>query len=156
MTGGSLGWAGKQSQREICTPKRVPADMIRTLAGAVAGIAIAIVLMMGIEALGYVVAPPPALDLDDPNAAASLPVINQMFPIIGWLVATLLGGWVAILISRRDWTSWIVAASVLVGEIADYLLGRHAAWVIALGVIAPLAAAWLAQKLPSRSPGISA
>lgn len=129
--------------------------MIRTLAGAVAGIAVAIVLMMLVEAAGNAIAPPPSIDLNNPNAPAALPAINQLFPIIGWFIATLAGGWIAIRVSHRDWTSWIVAGSVLVGEIADYLLGRHPLWVMVLGVLVPLVAAWLAQKLPGKSLRLS-
>ena len=130
--------------------------MIRTLAGAATGIAIAIVLMMLVEALGNTVSPPPALDLNNPNAPSALPVVNQLFPILGWFIATLVGGWFAIQVSSRDWASWIVAASVLVGQPADYLLGRHPLWVMALGLLAPPAAAWIAQKLPGRAKRASA
>ena len=130
--------------------------MIRMLAGAATGIAIAIVLMMIVEATGNALAPPPSLDLTDPNAPSELPAINQLFPILGWFLATLAGGWMAIQISSRDWASWIVAASVLVGQLIDYLLGRHPVWVMAVGVLAPVLAAWLAQKLPGRQRRTSA
>lgn len=106
--------------------------------------------MMVIEATGNRLFPPPALDLNNPNAPSALPVANLAFPVIGWFAATLAGGWLAIQISSREWTSWIVAASVLVGAIADFLLGRHPLWMMILGVIAPVAAAWLAPKLPGR------
>jgi hypothetical protein len=125
--------------------------VIRTLAGAATGIAIAIVVMMIVEATGNALAPPPSLDLTNPNAPSALPPINQLIPVLGWFVASLAGGWLAIQISTRAWASWIVAASVLVGELIDYLLGRHPLWVMAVGVIAPVAAAWIAQKLPGRS-----
>ena len=124
--------------------------MIRILAGAATGIAIAIVLMMLVEAAGNAIAPPPALDLSNPNAPSALPAVNQLFPVLGWFLATLAGGWFAIQISSHRWASWIIAGSVLVGELIDYLLGRHPVWVMAVGVLAPVAAAWIAQRLPAR------
>ena len=122
--------------------------MIRTLAGVAAGIAIAIVLMMLTEALGNALFPPPSVDLNNPDAPTALPFVNQLFPILGWFVSSLLGGWLAIQVSAREGTAWLVAASVLVGELLDFSLGRHAVWVMVVGVLVPLAAAWLAQKLP--------
>ena len=125
--------------------------MIRTLAGVAAGIAVAIVLMMIVEAAGNALFPPPALDLNNPNAPAGLPFVNQLFPILGWFLAALAGGWIAIQLSARTWTSWLIAASVLVGEFLDFALGRHALWVIVVGVVAPVIGAWVAQRLPRHS-----
>jgi hypothetical protein len=130
--------------------------MIRTLGGVAAGIAIAIVLMMIVEALGNAAFPPPALDLNNPDAPAVLPLRNQLAPIFGWFVASLVGGWLAIQMSARPWTSWLVAASVLVGGILDFALGRHAVGVMIAGLVAPVLGAWLAQKLPRRSTRVTA
>jgi predicted membrane-bound dolichyl-phosphate-mannose-protein mannosyltransferase len=112
--------------------------------------------MMLVEGLANMVFPPPRVNLNDPNAAASLPLANQLFPVLAWFVATLVGGWIAVQLSGRGWTAWLVAASVLVGEILDYLLGRHTAWVMGAGILAPIAAAWIAQKLRGRTPRVSA
>jgi hypothetical protein len=113
--------------------------------------------MMLVEGVANVVYPPPRVDLNDPNAAAALLLANQLFPVLSWFVATLVGGWIAVQLSGRGWTAWLVAGSVLVGEILDYLLGRHGAWgVIGAGILAPIAAAWIAQKLPGRTPRVSA
>ena len=130
--------------------------MIRTLGGVAAGVAIAIVLMMVVEAIGNALFPTPAIDLNDPNAPQALPLANQLFPILGWFLGTLVGGWFAIRLSGRDWTVWLIAASVLVGELLDYLLGRHNAWVMIAGILAPLVAAWAAQKLPGGKSRLSA
>ena len=122
--------------------------MIRTLAGVAIGIAVAIILIMVTEALGNALFPPPALDLNNPDVPSALPFANQLFPILGWFLASLVGGWLAVQVSTREWSAWLVAASVLVGELLDFSLGRHAVWVMVVGVIAPLLAGWLAQKLP--------
>lgn len=130
--------------------------MIRTLAGVAAGIAVAIILMMVTEALGNALFPPPSVDLNNPDAPSALPFANQLFPILGWFVSSLAGGWLAIQVSSRQWSAWLVAASVLVGEVLDFSLGRHALWVMAAGVLVPPLAAWLAQKLPRWSRRTSA
>jgi hypothetical protein len=123
--------------------------MIRTLAGAAAGIAVAIVAMMLIEAAGFRLFPPPPIDLQDPNSPMALPFANQLWPILAWFLATLAGAWLAIQLSGRKWTSWVVAASVLVGALADFVLGRHPLWVMLVGPLAPLTGAWIAQQLPT-------
>ena len=130
--------------------------MIRTLAGVAAGIAVAIVLMMIVEAVGNALFPPPALDLNNPDSPAFLPFMNQLFPILGWFLAAVAGGWLAIQTSARQWAAWLVAASVLVGEILDFALGRHALWVMIVGVVAPVLGAWVAQKLPGRPLRVNA
>ncbi len=126
--------------------------MIRTLGGVAAGIAIAIALMMIIEGVGNQLFPPPRVDLNNPNAPMALPLRNQLFPLFGWFVAAFVGSWLAIRVSGRAWTAWLIAASVIAGQLLSYLLGRHPAWLMAAGVLAPLAAAWLAQMLCRRAP----
>jgi hypothetical protein len=100
--------------------------------------------------------PPPRLNLNNPNAPAALPLANQLFPVLAWFLATLIGGFIAAVLSGRGWTAWLVAASVLAGEILDYMLGRHVAWVMIAGILAPLLAAWIVQKLWKRAPRVSA
>jgi hypothetical protein len=130
--------------------------MIRKLGGVAAGVATAIALMILVEGLANMAFPPPRVDLNNPNAPAALPLANQLSQIFARFLATLIGSWIAIQLSGRDWTAWLVAASVLVGEMLDFLLGRHAAWAMAAGILAPIAAAWLSQKLPRRTLPVSA
>ncbi len=125
--------------------------MIKTLGGVAAGIAIAVALMIVIESLGNQTFPPPRVDLNNPNAPMALPVLNQVLPLVGWFVAALMGGWLAIGVSGRAWTAWLVAASVIAGQLLSYMLGRHPTWLMAAGVLAPLAAAWAAQLLGQRA-----
>ena len=143
-----MALANRRVKREICSVGSVAGGMIRTLAGVAMGIAVAIILMMIVEALGNGLFPPPSIDLNDPDAPAVLPFANQLFPILGWFAASLVGGWLAIQVSARGWASWLVGASVLVGELLEFSLGRHDLWVMIAGVFAPPLAAWLAQKLP--------
>jgi predicted membrane-bound dolichyl-phosphate-mannose-protein mannosyltransferase len=103
--------------------------------------------MIIIEGVGNQMLPPPGVDLNNPNAPMALPLPNQLFPLVSRFVAVLVGGWVAIRLSGRAWTAWLIAASVIAGQLLSYMLGRHPGWLMAAGVLAPLAAAWLAQML---------
>ena len=124
--------------------------MIRTLAGIAGGIAVAIVLMVVIEAIGNRIFPPVALGAAQADPSALLPFEALIFPLIGWFVGPLAGGLLAVWSSRRRWTSWPVAAAVLVGAILRFALAKHPVWAIAAGIAAPLAAAWIAQYGPRR------
>ena len=124
--------------------------MIRTLAGIAGGIAVAIVVMVIIEAIGNRIFPPMALGAAQPGSSAHLPFETLIFPVIGWFAGSLAGGVLAVWSSRRRWTSWPVAAAVLVGAMLRFALASHPVWAIAAGIAAPLAAAWIAQYGPRR------
>ena len=144
--------AGKpRVNSETGEPMRVAVGMIRTLGGIVVGIACAIIVMMLTEAIGNRIFPPPVgFDFTNPDAQLYLPFETLAFPVVGWFAATLAGGWVAICVAEKAWPSWAVAASVLLGEITNFLLGRHPGWMVAAGIVLPLLAAWAAQQLPRR------
>jgi uncharacterized membrane protein YfcA len=122
--------------------------MIRTLGGIAAGLAAAIVLMMVTEAIGYQVAPAPMqLDFGSLEEAPEAPALSLLFPVVGWFLGSLVGGWVSIRISDRPWTAWAVAAVVFLAAVLNFLMMASPAWLIVAGlVVAPLGA-WLAQKL---------
>jgi hypothetical protein len=124
--------------------------MIRTLAGIAGGIAVAIVVMVITEAIGNRIFPTMALGAAQPEPAAQLPFETLIFPLIGWFVGPLAGGMLAVWSSRRRWTSWPVAAAVLIGAMLRFALASHPAWAIAAGLAAPLAAGWIAQHGPRR------
>ena len=67
--------------------------------------------------------------------------------LVAWLVGALLGGLTADRIARRGFAGWIVAPLVIAGGVWTMLLIPHPAWIWALGIALPLAAAWLAQRL---------
>lgn len=121
--------------------------MIRTLGGIAAGLAAAIVLMMVTEAIGHRVAPAPGwIDLPGGAEEPSMPVLSLLFPLLGWFLGALVGGWIAIRLSDRAWTAWAVAAIVLVAAIFNFVLLPFPAWVIVAGLGLPALGAWLAQK----------
>jgi hypothetical protein len=108
--------------------------------------------IMAVETLGHSVAPPPAGYDMNAGSALALPVSNLLFPVIGWFVGTFAGAFAASRISRAQWTGWTVAAIVLLGAVASFVMITHPLWVMAAGVVAPLLAGWLAQQLARAPP----
>ena len=125
--------------------------MIRTLGGIAAGIALAIVIMVLVEAVGNQVAPPPmGLDLERPDAAVRMPFETLIFPVAGWLLGPLAGGVLAVRLSGRRWASWPVAGAVLIGAILQFAMAGHPVWMIASGIAAPIGGALLGQWIAGR------
>ena len=125
--------------------------IIRILAGLVAGVGAAVILMMISDALAHRIVPPPAgpdiYAANDPSGAATGTLIALIF---GWLVAGLVGGWIAVRVSRVGWTAWAVAGAIILAAIYLFTQIAHPLWSMAAGVAAPLAGAWLAQRLVRR------
>ena len=127
------------------------AAMIRKLGGVALGIAIAVVVMMVAEAIGYrmfgfEMGPDQALPVPD----TALPMGVQIAVVAGWFFGTLAGAYAAIWLSRTPWTAWAVAAAIIFGVILRLILSSTPLLMTAGGIAGPLIAAWLAQLLPSR------
>ena len=127
--------------------------MVRPLSAIAAGLATAIVTIMAVEAIGYQLYPPPAgFDMARPSAEL-LPFETLVFPVVGWFLGALAGGWLAIRLSGQRWTAWLVAAFVLAATILNLALITHPLWMIVAGLLAsPLGggvAQWI-SKGPAR------
>ncbi len=123
--------------------------MIRNLAGLAAGLAVAIVTIMVVEAIGHQLFPPPGdADLTQPMSA-SLPFGTLIFPVIAWFLGALAGSWLALWLCAARWAGWAIAAFVLAGTIANFALISHPLWVIIAGLVAPILGGWLAHQLPA-------
>ena len=122
--------------------------MRRTIGAVAGGIAVALLVIMLVEAIGNSLYPPPAgIDLQDADAVSRIPFRTLIFPVIAWFLGALAGGIVAVWVSRLRWSAWPVAAAVLVGTVAQFALMAHPLWMIIAGLIAPIIAALLAQRL---------
>ena len=128
--------------------------MRRTIGAVAGGIAVALLVIMLVEAIGNTLYPPPAgLDLQDADAVSRMPFRTLIFPVIAWFLGALAGGILAVWFSRLGWTAWPVAAVVLVGTVAQFALMAHPLWMMIAGLVAPVIAALLAQRLaPRRTP----
>jgi hypothetical protein len=128
--------------------------MGRTILGILAGMAVAIVLVMAGDAASAALYPhPPGLDLKQPDQLAAYiaaaPASAMVVMVAGWTLAAFAGGWVAARIARshRTFAGLMVGALVLAGVIANAMMIPHPLVMIVLGVLLPLPAAWLGTRV---------
>jgi hypothetical protein len=125
--------------------------ILAVLAGVIAGGAIVFVT----EAVGHSLFPPPAdIDLSNPEDVkrlmASLPAGAFVMVLVGWFLGSLAGAFVAYSISGKPVAAWAVAAIFILFTAMNFAMIPHPAWMIAAGLLIPLASAWLALRLRRR------
>lgn len=125
---------------------------MKIVLGVVAGVVVAFLCVAGIEAVGHLVYPPPAgTDLTDPAQVARLmeivPAAALAFVAAAWFVGALAGAWVANAVAKRALAGWIVVVLVIVGGVATMLMIPHPYWMWAAGMVLPVIAGTLAQRL---------
>ena len=123
--------------------------MIRNLAGLAAGLAVALVTIAAVEAIGNMLFPPPAGYDMTSGSSETLPFATLIWPVIGWFLGAIAGSWVAIRVSGERWAAWAIGALVLAATILNLVMITHPTWMIVAGVIAPLLGAWLGRMLPN-------
>ena len=130
----------------------MPDGPMRVVLGVVAGVVVAFLCIWAIEAVGHSLFPTAeGVDFGDPEQVArmveSLPAMAFLFVLGGWFLGSLLGAWAANAIARRGRAGWIVALLVVAGGVATMAMIPHPVWMWAGGIVLPLAAGWLAQRL---------
>lgn len=126
--------------------------MVRNLAGLAAGLAVALIAIVLVEAVGHQLFPaPPGYDMSQSSSLA-LPVETLIWPVIGWLLGALAGSWVALRISGTPWTGWAIAGLVLAATVLNFALIAHPAWMMVAGALGPVLGGWIAQRLPTGNP----
>jgi len=128
--------------------------MGRSILGILAGIVMAWLTITLSQLLSASLYPPPAgMDLRDPAALADFiaaaPLGAMLCVVLGYGLAALFGGWVAARIGRQhpSVAALVVGALVLAGVIANYSLIPHPLWMVVVGAVLPLPAAWLGGRL---------
>jgi hypothetical protein len=127
-------------------------ETMRIALGVLAGAVVAFICIFAIEVVGHMIFPPPA-DFDINDRAQMERLMETVPPgalalvLVAWFTGALLGAWTADKVARRGLAGWIVALLVICGGVWTMLLIPHPAWIWALGIALPLAAAWLAQRL---------
>ncbi|MGQ0558661.1 MAG: hypothetical protein ACT4OE_03620 [Sphingosinicella sp.] len=129
---------------------------MRLVLGLVIGFVVGFLVIAGIEYAGYTLYPPPPdIDLNDPvdleRLISIMPPAALAFVVAAWFFGTLVGGWIGNLIARRALAGWIIALVTVLFGIYTMMTIPHPVWMWGVGVLLPLVAAWLAQKL-SRQP----
>ncbi|MDP1631355.1 MAG: hypothetical protein Q8L66_08040 [Caulobacter sp.] len=130
--------------------------MLRLGLGVVVGIVVGFAIVMGGEALGHRVFPPPGgVDFTDPVAVkamiAGMPVAALIMLVVGWAVAAFAASAVALLVSQRDRRAGFIASGVvLAATVANLLMLPHPLWVSVTAVVGIGLAALAADRLLAR------
>ncbi len=132
--------------------------MIRKLAAAVAGVAVAILTIQLVEMLGHLVYPPPAdFEFGEPDQVrefiATLPVGSILFVGAAWAIGTFLGTLAGALLSGSSALPYaiVVGGIVLAGAITMLLIIPHPWWFTIAAPVSIIIAAVLAVYL---APGL--
>lgn len=107
--------------------------MLRRIAGAVAGLAAGILVLMGVEDIGVQLYPPPkGVDVHDTAAMqkvmASMPIGAFLFVLAGFLFSTAAATFIATRIGRHDVPGLVVGALFLVAGVVNLLMVPHPLW----------------------------
>jgi ABC-type Na+ efflux pump permease subunit len=111
------------------------------------------------QTVGHSLFPPPAdINLADPEDVkrlmASLPAAAFAFVLLGWFLGSFVGSFVARKIARSNAAAWAVAVLFILFTAMNFVMIPHPLWMIAAGVLIPLASAWLAIRFsgPAQRP----
>jgi hypothetical protein len=129
--------------------------MVRRILGTIAGIVVAMVTIFVIEMIGHTLYPPAAgLDMRTPGGVtaylAAVPTSAMVFPVAGWLLGALLGGWAATRLSGWTGAAWVVAGLVALGGIYNATQIPAPLWMRLSTVLAPALGGLLAHRLGMR------
>lgn len=118
-------------------------NIVRSAIAAVAGILVAFGLIWLAQYAGSEFSP----DVYDPNSGEVLiPIGSTIALLIGWFIGTFAGGWLAMRASAGTGAGWIVAGAVIGAALYRAVTLADSWWIMVLGALVPLAAAWLAQR----------
>jgi hypothetical protein len=131
--------------------------MGRSILAVLLGIIVTIVIIFAIEIAGHHVYPPPAgLHSSDPAALhdymAQMPMGVFLFLLLGWVVGTAAGAWLAAYISRRARIlhGLIVGGLVMAAAIALMLHIPHPVWLWIVSLVSIPTAAYAGASLANR------
>ena len=130
--------------------------MLRTILGVLAGVVAMFVVIMGIEAVGHLIYPPPAgLDPMKPAHEAAfaqfvtaMPWPGKAMLALAWTLGSFAGGFVAAKIARHPrGAAVLIALLVISGVVGMAIRVPHPSWLLAAGLLLPIPAALLAARL---------
>jgi hypothetical protein len=113
--------------------------MLRRIGGSLAGVAAAVLVIVGIEAIGHRVTGAPS----DP--AQATPAM-MAWVLVAWTVGTAAGALVGVKLARWKGAAWFPAALVLFGVVMTALAIPSPWWLTVGGIVLPLLAAALVSR----------
>lgn len=125
---------------------------MRRLFGTLAGIAVAILITLGVEAVDSRFYPMPAnIDPNDADALAriipDMPLAAKLIVVAGWFLGAYGGAWMALRITDWRWSGVVVALFVLAGGVVNFMMVPHPLWMEACAVLMPVLGGWLAIRV---------
>lgn len=133
--------------------------MGRTILGMLAGIVAMVLVIIGVEALGHMIHPPPP-GLDPLNPAheaafaafvAQMPFAAKAMLALAWTSGAFVGGLVAAKIARHQRAAALLVALVVMSGVVGMVVAvPHPSWLVAAGLLLPIPAALLAAHLVYR------
>jgi hypothetical protein len=131
--------------------------MLRNIAGAIIGIAVAVLTVMFVEWISHSLFPfPDGLEITDTEALnahiGSLPVAAFLLVLAGNLIATFDGVLAACLIGRVKpfFYALLIGMLMIAATASNLLMFQHPNWYSAAVLIGIVLSAWLAMTIASR------
>lgn len=127
--------------------------MARSFLGIVIGVLAGMIVVFGVELAGHLILRTPGIpDTSDAKAVAAamenLPYMAKFSVIIAWTLGAFVAAALAITIGRGSARGgWIAVAVLWLSGIVTLFTFPHPAWMVICGVLCPLAAGWVAQKI---------
>lgn len=127
--------------------------MKRSIIGGIVGTLAGGMTVMILEMIGHAIWPLPP-GVHDPDQVKSF-LLHMPLPALAWIVfgfagGAFVGGLVAAAIARKMSAALAVGALLLLATIAMMFEITHPGWMIILGLLVPLPAAWLGGWLMTR------
>ena len=124
----------------------------RRIGATVLGIIVAALLVQCAELIVHFMYPPPPgynmRNMDDVKKfVATLPMLAMVVVLIGWLIGTLAGAFVAAKIGRSRVPGYVVGAFLFLGGIANATMIPQPAWFSAASFVVYIGGAIVGAKL---------
>ncbi|PQM27360.1 hypothetical protein CVO77_01770 [Sphingopyxis lindanitolerans] len=118
-------------------------NILRWAMAAAIGIIVAFALLWLAQYAGSEIAP---AEYDVDTGEILIPLGSTIALIVGWFVGTFGGAWLAMRVAGGSGPGWVVAGAVVGAALYSAADFSDSWWIMALGVLVPLAAAWIAQR----------
>ncbi|HEV7922165.1 MAG TPA: hypothetical protein VGR02_15375 [Thermoanaerobaculia bacterium] len=131
--------------------------MLRVLAGIVAGVLLAVGIIIVVEVVSHALyPPPPGMNVEDPaalaRAAAQMPPGALLMIILGWTLGTFCGCWLAARIGKRAGPAVTPGVLVFAAAIANMFQIPHPPWFWVVSLLLVAVAAIAGAALGARKP----
>jgi len=117
-------------------------NIVRSAIATVVGILVAFALVWLAQYAGSEISP---AEYDVDTGDILIPLGSTIALIVGWFFGTFGGAWLAMRMSGGDGPGWIVAGAVIGAAVYSAADFSDAWWIMALGLLVPLVAAWTAK-----------